>query len=181
MVAYGVPLLRRRCPVTVGAQVPTPGRGIHRGVEYVVQLSSQPRVLDLGHHLDTSVEITMHHVGAADPELVDGAEVNNPRVFEEAAEDRAHDDVVGVSGGARLERTDAAHYHLDPDPGLRSAVERVDDLLVHQRVGLHPDSSLRSVAGGGDFALDALDDPPARTVWRHQQVAVGLLARVARQ
>jgi hypothetical protein len=25
------------------------------------------------HHFDLSVEITMHHVGAADPELVDGA------------------------------------------------------------------------------------------------------------
>jgi len=39
----------------------------------------------LSHHFDPAVEITMHHVGAADPELADGAEVNNPRVFEEPA------------------------------------------------------------------------------------------------
>ena len=38
----------------------------------------------------------MHHVGAADPELVDGAEVNNSRVFEEPAEDRPDNDVLGV-------------------------------------------------------------------------------------
>ena len=87
MVAHGVPLLWRRGPVTVGPELPASGRGVHRGVEHVVQLSCQPRILHLRHHLDAPVEITMHHVGAADPELVDGAEVNNPRVLEEPAED----------------------------------------------------------------------------------------------
>ena len=112
----------------------------------------------------------MHHVGAADPELVDGAEVNNPRVFEEPAEDRAHRDVLGVSRTVRPQCADAAHHHLDAHPGLRGAVERVDHLLVHQRVGLQPDPAVGTVAGGSDLALDALDDAPAHTVRRHQRL-----------
>src|SRR5438045_6615586 len=102
MVANGVALLWRRRPVTVDSQLPAPRRGIHRGFEYVVQLRSQPRILHLRHHLDPPVEITMHHVCAADPELVDGAEMNDPRVFEESAEYRTHDDVVRVSRRAGL-------------------------------------------------------------------------------
>ena len=59
MVAYGLTLLRRRRPVTVDAQLPAPGRGVHRGLEHLVQLSGQPRILDLSHHFDPSVEITI--------------------------------------------------------------------------------------------------------------------------
>src|SRR5215208_3144781 len=101
MVMNGLPLMWRRRPMTVDAQLPTASRGIHRGLEHIVQLSGQPWILHLSHHFDPSVEITMHHVGAADPELVNGAEVNNSRVFEESAEDRAHSDVLGESRNVR--------------------------------------------------------------------------------
>ena len=81
---------------------------------------SRPRILDLSHHLDPSVEITMHHVRAADPELADGAEMNNPRVFEEPAEDRAPDDVLQVSRRAGSQPADAAHhYRPAPRPAAR--------------------------------------------------------------
>src|SRR5881227_2422436 len=107
MVAYGLARIRQRSPVSVDGKLPASRRGIHRGLERVVQLSGQPRILDLRHHLDPSVEITMHHVGAADPELVDGAEVNNPRVFQESAQNGTYDDVVGISGCGGPQRTDA--------------------------------------------------------------------------
>ena len=118
VIAHGLALLRRRGPTSVGAQFPAPGRRIHRRLEHLVQLRLQPRILHLRHHLDPAVEITMHHVGTADPELVDGAEVNNSRVFEESPQNRAHHDVLGEAGDARPQRADAPHHDFDPHTGL---------------------------------------------------------------
>ncbi len=79
-------------------------------------------------------------------------------------------------GIARPQRADTAHHHLDPHTGLRGPIERVDHLLVDQRVRLQPDSALGALAGGRDFAVDALDDAPAHAVRGDEQVAVGVLA-----
>jgi len=111
--------------VTVDAQLPTAGRGFIADSKTSSSCDFSLGSFSFSHHFDPSVEITMHHVGAADPELIDGAEVNNPRVFEEPAEDRAHGDVLGVSRTVRPQSTDAAHHHLDAHSGLRSAVQRV--------------------------------------------------------
>src|ERR1700694_1503505 len=117
MVADGLTLPGRRGPVAVRTQFPAARRGVERGFEHIVELSGQLRILDLSHHLDSSVEITMHHVRAPYPELVDGAEVNNSRVFQKPAQNRANRDVLGKPGGPGFERADAAHHDIDPYTG----------------------------------------------------------------
>ena len=78
--------------------------------------------------------LPMQHHGVAA-----GAEQEDPRVLEEPAEDRADLDVLGQPGHAGPQRADAAHPDVDLHPGLRGAVERVDELLVDDRVDLQGD------------------------------------------
>ena len=182
MVAHGLALVRRRRPVSVDAELPAAGRGVHRGLEDVVQLRGQPRILHLCHHFDPSVEITMHHVGAADPELVDGAEVNNSRVFEEPAEDRPDDDVLGVAGrpvgrSAQMPRTTTSTRTPACDARYSASITcSSTKALAFSRIRPSAPS-----ARGRDLAFDAFDDAPAHPVRRDQEVAVGLLARVPGQ
>lgn len=104
MVADLSAVLRRRGPVAVGSEFPAPRRGIHRRFEDLVEVGGEPRVFHLSQHLDPAVEIAVHHICAADEELVDRVEMENSRMLQEAAENRAHDDIFfGETLGARLE------------------------------------------------------------------------------
>jgi polyphosphate kinase len=64
------------------------------------------------------VEVAVHHVRAADPVLVRADEPHRARVLQEAAQDRAHVDVLREPGNARLERADPPHQDLDRHPLL---------------------------------------------------------------
>ena len=88
-------------------------------------------------------------------------------------------DVFGKSLGHRAQRADPAHHDLDPNPGLRRPIERVDHLLVDQCVHLETDSAVPAFAVRGDLAFDAFDDAGANSVRRHQQIAIGDLTRVS--
>src|SRR5271165_440514 len=139
VIADIVTVLRRRGPVSVGLQFPAAGGRVERRLEDITELSGELRILDPGHDFDTPIEVAMHHIGAANPVFVDRVEVDDARVLEESAEDRAHADVFRITVHARPQRADSADHHLDSDPGLRRAVERVDHLLVDKSIGLQPD------------------------------------------
>ena len=47
------------------------------GTDVDLEFIIRDYLVHLRHHLDPSIEMTMHHVGASDPELVDGAEMKN--------------------------------------------------------------------------------------------------------
>ena len=51
-----------------------------------------------GQHFHAPIEIAVHHVGTADPVLADRMKVEDPRMFEETAEDRSHAGVLGNAG-----------------------------------------------------------------------------------
>src|SRR5262249_59731804 len=68
-----------------------------------------------------------------------GAEADDAGMFEETADDALDADVVGEAGYARPQTADTAHDEVDLDAGLRGAVERVDQLLIHDLVELDPD------------------------------------------
>ncbi len=76
-------------------------------------------------------------------------------MLEEAADDGAHADVLAHAGHAGTQSADAADDEVDGDAGLRCDVERVDDLVVEQRVHLGDDA--RGAAGAGVFSL-AVDE-----------------------
>ena len=109
---------RQRRPLPFRPEFPAARGGIQRRLEDVVQLRGQSRVLDLNQHFDPPIKVAVHHVGATDPELIDGAEVQDPRVLQETAENRAHGDVLRESLDTWAQCTDSAHHHLDAHTGL---------------------------------------------------------------
>ena len=145
-------------PATVGAEVPA-GGGLGEGeVDEVGELDEVPGLDDAHEGLDPAVEVAVHHARAADVDLRVAAvvEPEDARVLEEAAEDRAHADVLGQALDAGAQGADAAHPDVDLDPGDARPVERVDERLVHDGVGLD-------------------DDPPGRGVLVPRLVDVDLL------
>ncbi len=116
----------------------------------------------------------------ADTVLVGRAEVQEPGVFQELAEDRAHRDVLAQAGLAGAQRADPADHDVHRYAGLRGPVAGVDDRLVHQRVRLEPDPG-PGLAGAVrlDLVVDPADDAAADPVGGDEQAPVRGLARVA--
>ena len=101
-------------------------------------------------HLDPAVEVAVHEVGRADPDLGLAAVVepksrecsrNRPRMLRTRMFSRQ-------PGHARAQRADAAHPDVDGHAGLRRAVERVDGGLVDDRVALEADARRAGRPGG---------------------------------
>ena len=68
------------------------------------------------------------------------------------------------------QRADAAHVQPDPDAGLRRRVERLDDLLVDERVHLGDDLRRLARLGAAPLALDQPQEPPPQAGRRHHQL-----------
>lgn len=88
-------------------------------------------------------------------------------MLEEAAQDRAHLDVLGHAGDAGSQGADAADGRA-----LRRAgpVERVDQLLVDDRVDLPGDEPLpRLPLLVRDLGVDEVDEPRAHRPGCHEQ------------
>ena len=85
------------------------------------------------------------------------AEVEHARVLEEAADDRAHADVLRNARDARPQRAQAADDEVDLHAGARGAIQRLDDLRIHQRIHLGDDAAGRARRGVLGFAVDLLD------------------------
>ena len=75
-------------------------------------------VLDRRDQLDPVVEVARHQVGGADEDagLLAALEGVDPRVLEEAADDRDDPDVLRDPGHARAQAADAAHVEVDLRP-----------------------------------------------------------------
>ena len=99
-------------------------------------------ILDRHHDLDAAMEVARHPVRARDVDLVLAGvrEVEDAPVLEVAIDDRAHLDVVAHAGHLRAQAADAADDERDRHARLRRAVERLDDVLVDERVHLRDDA-----------------------------------------
>src|SRR5690606_34190572 len=106
--------------------------------------------------LHATIQVTLQPVGAGQENLLlaPGQEVVDPAVFQEAADDRAHMDVVGDTGNARAQAAHAAHDQVDAHPGLAGLVQRLDHLRVGQRVDLDDDVRRLALAGRLGFPGD---------------------------
>ena len=87
-------------------------------------------------------EIAPHPVRAGEihARLTTTLEVEHPRVLKEPPDHGGDANVVGHPLHAGPQCAHAAHHQVDGDAGLRRAIQRLDDLRLHQRVHLgdHP-------------------------------------------
>src|SRR5262249_12034834 len=94
-----------------------------------------------------------------------GAESVDARVLQETADEALGADAVGEARNSRPEAAHPAHHEVDLDARLARLVERVDDLLVDERVHLHPDGAAAALPFGmPDLVADVGEDARADAV-----------------
>src|SRR5262245_31941865 len=102
-------------------------------------------------------------------------------MLEETTDD-AHDPyTITQARDAGAQAADTADDQVDLDAGLRCAIQRVDDLRIHERVHLADDARGPSRGGIHRFSIDQLDEPRAQIHRRDEQLAIETLARVPGQ
>src|SRR6266536_150351 len=107
-------------PYAIGAEPPGRGALVHRVADEAAQLSLLRGVGDADQELDPPVQVPVHEVGAAEPDLtvvIPGAERVYPRVLEEAAEDTADPDRLRQARHAGPQPADPAYQQVDRNPG----------------------------------------------------------------
>src|ERR1700722_10282046 len=99
---------------------------------------AQQRVLQGEQHLDAFVKIARHPIGAAEKNfrLPTILEIIDAAVLEEPAYDAPHANAVAETANAWPQRTNAANDQLDINSGLRSTIERLNDIFIEQRIKL---------------------------------------------
>src|SRR4029453_13359114 len=129
------------------------------------------------------VEVAVHEVGRADVPVRQAAvlEAPDPRVLEERTDDRSDRDVLGDPLEPWQQGAAGPTDDLDPDAVLRSAVERVDRLLVDDRVHLQHDPSVVPTRGVADLPVDELEEARPEAVRRDEQPPEVTLAGQAGQ
>src|SRR5881275_3581520 len=100
-------------PVPVRVQPPARRPVVHADIEEPAQSPLVAGVHDLDGQLHPAVQVPVHHIRAAQPDLaalvLAGAERVDPRVLEKPAQHAADPDVLGQPGNARPQRADAAY------------------------------------------------------------------------
>ena len=135
------------------------------------------RVFNWAHDLDAAFQVPRHPIGGGNVDLgvrvgqlPTGAETNDARMFEEPTDDRFDADVLRHAGHTGPEAADAAHDEFDFHALVRGAIERVDDLGMHQRVQLSPDRAFAAGANVRDLLVDQLQQGLLRINWRHRDL-----------
>src|ERR1700751_3716736 len=108
----------------------------------------QLRGAHVEHHLPALINISMHPVRAAEIcfRFTAVAEYEDPAVLEKAADHAPHANPAADAAQARSQRTGPAHHQFDLHARLRSAVERLDNSFVEQRVYFREDKRRSSRA-----------------------------------
>ena len=91
-------------------------------------------------------------------------------MLEEAADDGDNADRLADPADTGFKTADAADIQLDRHAGLRGPIERLDALLVHERVHLHHDPCRLAGLMRSDGPLDLLDQRLAHPPGRHQHL-----------
>src|ERR1019366_6665498 len=97
---------------------------------------AQQRVLEREQDFHALVQIAMHPIGATEVDfrLAAVLKVIDAAVLEEPAHDTAHADTVAEAANPRAQRANAAHEQPNVHSCLRSAAQRLDNILVEQGV-----------------------------------------------
>src|SRR5262245_40471613 len=103
-------------------------------------------------------EVAIHPVAGADEEVAVGrlgatrCEMEDSRVLEEPADDRAYPDRRAVALDARTEATEAADDQIDRHPGTGRVAQCGDDCGVLELIHLCADSIRQPAVASGDFS-----------------------------
>src|SRR5690606_4969778 len=110
-------------------------------VQYLADLPNLVWSGEPDEHLQAAVEVAVHQVGGADPDLGLTArfEPIGPGMLQEPADDAADADVLGQVGDTGTQRADPPDPHVDGNTGPRRPIPRVDARLVGKGVQLEPD------------------------------------------
>src|SRR5471032_3068675 len=145
----------RRVAHVAAVRLQAPAVGVVSEVAFQLFLDAHDQLLAFHREagLYTLIEVALHPVGTGEEHLLFAAveEVEHPGVFQEAADDRAHVDVVGNPRNARAQAAHATHHQVDAHTGLAGLVQRADDLRIGQRVELGDD--VRRFAVEGELGL----------------------------
>src|SRR5579875_3127980 len=111
------------------------------------------------------IQIALHHIGAAEKQLLSPAivEVEDPTMFQKAAYDAAHTNILADPRDARPQAADTPHNQLYPHPGLRSLIELVNDLRIDQGIQLKDQQAVAVLASQTNLPFDALQNAAAQT------------------
>ena len=119
------------------------------------------RVFNWAHDLHPPFQIARHpigrgkvHFGVRIGQFRPGPETYDARVLEETPDYRFNPDIFRQALHAGSEAADAAHDELDLHAFAASAVKRIDDFRMHQRIELGPDGAVAPGARMGDLILD---------------------------
>ena len=141
------------------------------------------RILHRHQSLNAAVQVTVHHIGRADvhdrfPRVFEG---EHARVLQEAAQDRAHANILAQAGNAGAQGTDTPHDHIHRHTSLRSAVQRINHGLIHHGVALNLNLRRAARLVVLNLLIDALNQAATQSTRRHQQRLVVGLRRVTGQ
>src|ERR1035437_8145253 len=128
-------------PGAVAAEVPAADLIAHAQAHQGLHVRDMPRVGEPDQGLHPAIEVAVHQVGAADEDdrVACAAEDEHPRVLQEPAQNRAYPDVLGQALHAGTQGADAPYPEVDLDSGARCPVQRIDHLIVNDRVQLEAD------------------------------------------
>ena len=97
-------------------------------------------------------------------------EVVDPRVFQEAPNDRVNLNVIVQNRQVVAQTSNPANQQANLDPGRRRLVEVGDDLLIGERIHLHADPGRIAPLGDRNLLVNLLVDEVANAVRRRVQL-----------
>src|SRR5580704_9531520 len=133
-------------------------------------LGAQPRIFQAEHHLDTLINVPLHPIRAAEINLrfASVSKHENAAVLQKPSDHAAHSYPAADSANTRAQGARAAHDQLDGHACLRSAVERLDDFFVEQRVNFRDDMRGASGARVRGLPVNQADDAFPQIKWGHE-------------
>ena len=141
------------------------------------------RILHRNQSLNAAVQVAVHHIGRAnvDNRIATVLKRKHARVLQEAAQHGTDTDILAQTLNARAQSANTANHYIHRHTSLRSAVQRIDDGLIHHGVALNLNLRRAASLVVLNLLINALNQAATQSTRRHQQRLVVGLRCVTRQ